>query len=162
MDHRVPPHAGPPSNGKPSGIIATTFRWRARVTDAARLLGGGWTPHWTASSQQQFGVWNAAFLEWLLTSPNGRSEGTTTNNHFTWYTVQTAALALDSGNRTAAAAAAARATNVADAAGALQKQIAPSGLMLREAARDAGATYVTPTPTSCNTCICRPSKSWWL
>lgn len=72
----------------------------------------------------------------------GHTENRATNNHFTWMSVQMLALALDSGNGTAATAIAARCTASSEP-GALQHQIQPSGLMPLEAHRDAGATYST-------------------
>ena len=57
--------------------------------------------------------------------------------------MQVLALAVSTSNTTAAAAAAARVVAASGTPGALANQIQADGLMLREAARDAGATYST-------------------
>jgi hypothetical protein len=110
------------------------------VTDAAQLLAG--SPHWPEASQTAFNAWNNAYLEWLLSTPMGIGESRTANNHFTWFEVEALALALNAGNTTAAVNVAKRCTD-ASMPGALQHQIEPSGVMPKEAARTAAATYST-------------------
>ena len=127
--------------GKPSGIIVTTCRWTTKVTDSAALIAG--SAHWTAQDQTAFNAWNRAYLDWLLgPSPIAMGEFRATNNHFTWLEVEALALALSTGNSSAAAMLAARATSAA-VPGCLQKQIDQQGLMKLEASREAGATYST-------------------
>lgn len=72
----------------------------------------------------------------------GQGEGRATNNHFTWYSVQTLALALDVGNSSAATNIVARCT-AQSTPGALDHQIRSNGLMPLEAARDASVSYST-------------------
>jgi len=88
-------------------------------------------------------AWNAAYLAWLVSSRLGKGEGRATNNHFTWYSVQVLALAVSTTNTTAQADAVARVVADTGTPGALANQIQPDGLMVREAVRDAGATYST-------------------
>jgi hypothetical protein len=127
--------------GKPSGIIVTTCRWTTKVTDAAALLRG--SKHWTENDRGVFDAWGAAYLAWLLgSSPIARGEFNSTNNHFSWLEVETLALALSTGNASAASMLAERARSKTFR-GCLQNQIAPDGLMKIEATREAGASYST-------------------
>ena len=126
------------SNGKSSGIIATTYRWRHRVTDAELLLRG--SGHWTAQDSATFREWNRKYLEWLLTARLARSEANSTNNHFTWYEVQALALALSADNDSIAETIAGRIRSP-EYRGRLQAQIVPNGSMPRETHREGGATY---------------------
>jgi hypothetical protein len=77
-----------------SGIIDT--RWFIEAVQAAGLLesSGSWTPADKAALQQ----WFAAYLNWLLTSPNGAHERAARNNHGSWYAAQTAAYARYAGD----------------------------------------------------------------
>jgi hypothetical protein len=126
------------ANGRSSGIIATTFRWRARVTDAEVLLRG--SAHWTAQDSTVFKEWNHRYLDWLLTERLARSEANSTNNHFTWFEVQALALALSAGNVSIAEQIANRIRSP-DYRGRLQAQIWPNGSMPMETHRTGGATY---------------------
>eukprot|EP00038_Savillea_parva_P009743 m.185575 g.185575 ORF g.185575 m.185575 type:complete len:519 (+) comp16481_c0_seq1:78-1634(+) len=128
------------NNGSSSGIIATSLRWNSKVTDAAHLIES--SSSWPTTSQTAFKAWNAAYVNWLTTSSMGMGEGHATNNHFTWYSVQTLSLALDGSNHALASALAARVT-ASSTPGAIQKQIKESGLMPLEANRDAGVSYST-------------------
>lgn len=128
------------SNGSSSGIIATSFRWNNQVTDAARLL--AWSKSWSLQNQSIFDSWNAKYVDWLVSSSMGRGEGRATNNHFTWYTVQSLTLALDTNNLSLASELA-LAPTLESTPGALHKQINTNGLLPLEAHRDAGATYST-------------------
>ena len=49
---------------------------------------------WTDADQQGLRDWFAAYLQWLLTSKNGKDEAAAENNHGTWYDAQVAALAI--------------------------------------------------------------------
>ncbi len=73
-----------------SGIIDT--RWFIEVVNAAGLLNA--SKSWTASDEQQLRDWFRQYLNWLLTSPNGKHEQAAKNNHGSWYAAQTAAYAL--------------------------------------------------------------------
>jgi hypothetical protein len=78
------------NDGRGAGIVST--RGIARVVDAVRLIDG--SPAWTSADREAFTAWCRAFLQWLLTSENGREERAAKNNHGSWYDVQVAALAL--------------------------------------------------------------------
>jgi len=41
------------NNGSSSGIIATSFRWRARVSDSAQLLTAAASPHWRVGKKNK-------------------------------------------------------------------------------------------------------------
>jgi len=72
-----------------SGIIDT--RWFIEATQAAGLIEG--SRSWSASDKAALQQWLAAYLDWLLTSPNGAHERAARNNHGSWYAAQTAAYA---------------------------------------------------------------------
>ena len=76
--------------GRGIGIIET--RGLVRLLDAIALLET--SPGWTPSDRREIREWMAAYLDWLLTSKNGRDEQSAKNNHGSWYDAQTAALAL--------------------------------------------------------------------
>lgn len=49
---------------------------------------------WTPADQKRLQHWFDAYLDWLIESPEGKSEAKAENNHGTWYDVQVAAYAL--------------------------------------------------------------------
>lgn len=70
--------------GRPSGIIESSpFPF---MFDAIRLLEG--SIYWSTKDQENLEQWIKEYLEWLLTSPNGRKEAQAKNNHSTWYDFQ--------------------------------------------------------------------------
>ena len=73
-----------------SGIIDT--RWFIETVDAVGLIHG--SASWTASDERALRDWFDQYLNWLLTSPNGRHEQAAKNNHGSWFAAQTAAYAL--------------------------------------------------------------------
>lgn len=73
-----------------SGIIDT--RWFIEAVDASGLLAG--SKSWTAGDDADLKTWFRAYLDWLLTSPNGKHEHDAKNNHGSWYAAQTATYAL--------------------------------------------------------------------
>lgn len=73
-----------------SGIIDT--RWFIEAVDASGLLAG--SKSWTARDDAELKTWFRAYLDWLLTSPNGKHEHDAKNNHGSWYAAQTATYAL--------------------------------------------------------------------
>ena len=77
-----------------SGIIDT--RWFIEAVQAAGLIEG--SASWTASDKAALQQWLAAYLNWLLTSPNGAHEREARNNHGSWYAAQTAAYARYTGD----------------------------------------------------------------
>jgi hypothetical protein len=73
-----------------SGIVDT--RWFIEAVDAAGLLQG--SKSWTAADDAALKQWFRSYLDWLLTSPNGKHEHDAKNNHGSWYAAQTATYAL--------------------------------------------------------------------
>ena len=126
------------TNGSSTGIIVTSHRWNSRLTDALVLLQSTGSLPWSVAA----GVarWNAQYLQWLITSTHGKDEADMHQNHATWHTVESAALALTNGDANTAAARLARLTADATPA-ALGHQIKANGLMPLEAARTDGASY---------------------
>ena len=126
------------TNGSSTGIIVTSHRWNSRLTDSIALLAStAVLPEQTAA---RLARWNAQYLEWLLTSRNGLAEADMNQNHATWHTVESAALAVSHGDVDTAVARLVRLTNASTPA-ALGSQIRPNGLMPREASRTNGAGY---------------------
>ena len=78
------------NDGRGIGIIDT--RHMPQLVDAIRLLED--TPAWTSADRRALTTWCRAYLDWLLTSANGREERAASNNHGTWYDAQVAALSL--------------------------------------------------------------------
>lgn len=61
-------------------------------TDGIGLIAG--SAAWTEADDHGLRAWVSTYLDWLLTSENGRSESEKNNNHGTWYDAQAAQLAL--------------------------------------------------------------------
>ena len=78
------------TDGRGIGIIET--RGLIRLLDAIRLIEP--CASWTPDDRRQIGQWMSGYLEWLLTSSNGKDERAAKNNHGSWYDAQAAALAL--------------------------------------------------------------------
>lgn len=72
------------NQGKPTGLIETKDFYF--FLDAVRLIKR--TKHWSRHDDQCFKQWCEQFLEWLLTSPQGRRECAATNNHGIAYDLQ--------------------------------------------------------------------------
>jgi hypothetical protein len=78
------------NQGRGAGIIEThNF---PELIDAVGLLEG--SKSWTRSDHKSLQDWFNAYLNWLLVSPEGKSEAKAQNNHATWYDVQVASFAL--------------------------------------------------------------------
>ena len=77
-----------------SGIIDT--RWFIEAVQAAGLIEG--SASWNATDKAALQQWLAAYLNWLLTSPNGAHEREARNNHGSWYAAQTSAYARYTGD----------------------------------------------------------------
>lgn len=120
------------NTGRGTGIIEG--RNLALAADATTLLAG--SPSWTPKDAQALKTWLGHYLDWLLTSENGRDEAAARNNHGTFYDVQAMRLALVLGR-----------TQVAKqlAESARQKrilvQIEPDGKQPLELARTASFGY---------------------
>ena len=76
--------------GRGIGIIET--RGLIRLLDAIKLIEP--CSSFTPEDRRQIRHWMSAYLEWLLTSSNGKDEHAAKNNHGSWYDAQAAALAL--------------------------------------------------------------------
>jgi hypothetical protein len=83
------------NTGRGIGIIET--RSLTGIADAVGLLSGSksWNEKDTKSLQQ----WYAQFLNWMLSSKNGKDENAAKNNHGTWYSVQAIDYALFTGDK---------------------------------------------------------------
>ncbi len=81
--------------GRGTGIIET--RGLANLTSALGWLSS--SKAWTKADQQAMKAWLSQYLDWLLTSNNGRREASARNNHGMWYDVQVASLAVFTGDR---------------------------------------------------------------
>ncbi|HEV8265130.1 MAG TPA: alginate lyase family protein [Gemmatimonadales bacterium] len=118
--------------GRAAGIIET--REFPRLLDALALLDG--SPDWTAADRQGMREWMGAFLDWLLTSRIGQEEAAATNNHGSWYDVQTTALALFVDRPELA-----RRIVEASKTRRIARQIEPDGSQPRELARTRSLDY---------------------
>jgi hypothetical protein len=78
------------NDGRGIGIIEAGGIVEA--AEASGLLAG--SPAWTAKDDADLKVWVAEFLDWLLTSKNGREEAAMKQNHGTMYDVRVMRLAL--------------------------------------------------------------------
>lgn len=77
-------------NGRAEGIMDT--HRLARVVEAIGLLAPSGTI--TPGEQAALEGWFGAYVDWLLTSANGREEGDKANNHSIWYDSQVMHFAL--------------------------------------------------------------------
>jgi hypothetical protein len=124
----VPGH----NQGRGAGIIAT--RRLVYVVDTARILAT--SASWSADDRKGLEAWCTAYATWLLTSPIGREEEATLNNHGTWYEAQLAALLLYTGKP--AEARARMETRVKER---LASQIEPDGRQPKELERTRAWSY---------------------
>ncbi|MFL5738777.1 MAG: alginate lyase family protein [Flavisolibacter sp.] len=83
------------TNGRGIGIIET--RSLMGIADAVGLLNGA--ASWTFRDQQSMEHWYRDYLDWLLTSKNGRDEHAAKNNHGSWYYAQAIDFALFTGDQ---------------------------------------------------------------
>src|SRR4030095_652943 len=83
------------NNGRGIGIIET--RTLIGIADAVGLLEG--SASWTKVDSKAMQEWYAKYLDWLLTSKNGKDEHAAKNNHGTWYYAQAIDFALFTENK---------------------------------------------------------------
>ena len=78
------------SNGRPEGVLDTSAF--IAVIDAVGLI----APAGALSAAEVTALegWFSRYLDWMLSSPNGRGEGAKTNNHGIWYDAQVTRFAL--------------------------------------------------------------------
>lgn len=82
-------------DGTSFGIIDTHDI--GRIVDGIGLIETSKT--WTADDQNGMAAWFQQYLNWLLTSENGKKESNAKNNHGSWYDVQVASMGLRVSNR---------------------------------------------------------------
>lgn len=119
------------SKGRGIGIIDT--RNLPEMLDYVALLET--SPSWTKTDNDGLKSWFSDYMNWLLTSKNGRDEADEHNNHGTWYDVQVAGFALFVGKPEIAKAAVERAKT------RLVQHIAPDGKQPHEWARTKSFSY---------------------
>ena len=121
------------NSGRGIGIIETISL--TGIVDAAGLLAG--SKAWTKADDETVKKWYAQYLDWMLTSKNGREEHAAKNNHGTWYFAQAIDFALFTGNRQ-------KATElIAESKIRLDSQLTPEGKQPLELERTNGLGYST-------------------
>ncbi|OIV39120.1 alginate lyase [Mangrovactinospora gilvigrisea] len=121
-------------DGRGIGIIEFSEQYTDVLDDLAILDTGA--PGWTPELRDGLRQWNTAFLDWLLTSANGKDEAAAANNHGSFYDMLVAGLQLATGDR-----AAARATAEAAKAKRLAPQLAADGSEPQEITRTRSFHY---------------------
>lgn len=114
------------SEGRGIGIIDS--RDLPRVLDAVALLRPSGA--WTGADDAGMTAWVRTFLDWLVTSENGKDEADEPNNHGVWYDAQVAPLALWVGDT-----ARVRRIVTVDTPRRMEAQVAASGELPHETAR---------------------------
>jgi len=121
------------NSGRGIGIIETISL--TGIVDAAGLLAG--SKAWTKADDEAVKKWYAQYLDWMLTSKNGREEHAAKNNHGTWFFAQAIDFALFTGNRP-------KATElIAESKIRLDSQLTPEGKQPLELERTNGLGYST-------------------
>jgi hypothetical protein len=82
------------NTGRGIGLIETVAL--TNIADAAILLQG--SRSWTNADHLSLQKWYAQFLNWMLTSKNGKDEHAAKNNHGTWYYAQVIDFSLFTGD----------------------------------------------------------------
>ncbi|MEA5090211.1 alginate lyase family protein [Solidesulfovibrio sp.] len=122
-----------PGKAQGSGFGIIDARRLPEVCDAATLLSG--SRAWSEADMAGLRAWVAAYLDWLLESPQGRQAREARNNQGSWYDVQVAGCALFCGRPQQAREALARFPERVAA------QIAPDGAQPLELARTRSLSY---------------------
>jgi hypothetical protein len=119
------------NDGRGIGIIETIAL--TGIADAAGLL--NMSKSWSVTDHKALQKWYADYLNWMLTSKNGKEEHKAKNNHGTWYTAQAMDYALFSGNK-------AKAKELAqESIARLDTQITKEGMMPLELERTTAMHY---------------------
>jgi len=82
------------NTGRGIGLIETVAL--IGIADAASLLQG--SKAWTETDHSSLQKWYMQFLNWMLTSKNGKDEHAAKNNHGTWYYAQVIDFSLFTGD----------------------------------------------------------------
>ena len=82
------------NTGRGIGLIETVGL--TGIADAAILLQG--SKVWTEADHSSLQKWYSQFLNWMLTSKNGKDEHAAKNNHGTWYYAQVIDFSLFTGD----------------------------------------------------------------
>jgi hypothetical protein len=104
------------------------------LVDAVAMLDG--SPAWPAADREAFHAWMNEFLDWLLTSKNGRAAAATTNNHGEWYDAQVCGLAAYLGRDDVV-----RRITAEEGPKRIKDQIRPDGSLPEELARTRSLHY---------------------
>jgi len=121
------------NTGRGIGIIETIPL--IGIADAAIALEG--SPAWTKTDAAALRTWYTQYLDWMLTSTNGKEEHQAANNHGTWFLAQATAIALYIGDNTKAR------TLAEEGKAKMDHQITADGKMPEELARTNGLGYST-------------------
>ncbi|MTD28105.1 alginate lyase [Erwinia sp. J316] len=81
---------GKAENGRRSGVLDGRY-FATRIVDSLLMLRTA--PGWHQQDEQQMQRWMSDYLHWLQTSPEGKGEAQSENNHGSWYNVQVAGIA---------------------------------------------------------------------
>jgi hypothetical protein len=76
--------------GRGTGIIDT--HGFPIIIDALGLIES--SKSWTKENDSKIKLWFGQYLDWLITSKNGKDESNAKNNHGSWYDVQVVSIAL--------------------------------------------------------------------
>jgi hypothetical protein len=120
------------NTGRSAGVLDA--RRFAQIVDGVGMLSG--YIGWAAEDQQNLIQWFDKYLDWLLTSTNGKGEAKAGNNHGVWYDVQASSIALLVGKRELARQIIEKAKTER-----IGKQIEPEGMQPRELARTTSQHY---------------------
>lgn len=120
------------STGRASGMIES--RNLCSVMDAIGLLAG--SKHWSKSDQESIQKWMADFLQWARTSKIGKAEQAAKNNHGSFYDMQTAHMALFTGQKDLA-----RSIIESAKTNRIARQFKPDGSQPLELAREDSFAY---------------------
>lgn len=121
------------NDGRGIGIIETIAL--IGIADAVELLKG--STAWTDANDRVVKNWYAGYLDWMLTSKNGKEEYAAKNNHGTWFYAQAVAFALFTRQQEKAARLATESRQL------LEGQIAADGSMPLELERTNALSYST-------------------
>jgi hypothetical protein len=119
------------TTGRPEGLIA--IRAFIPLLEGVRFAerSGGWDPKVTKGLK----AWMREFLKWMTTSEIGKAEGSSGNNHASWWTAHGAAMAVYTGDRGA------RDRMFEHYRSTLLGQFKPDGSAPREEARTKSLSY---------------------